>query len=92
MEFAGQATIEILGRGRFPVTGESHYVPPRAYQPLGAGPALRRRDHQVRFTAYQLMAGTLGNHELVTLPGAHPTARIDTGAADYNADANRLLK
>ena len=39
-----------------------------------------------------LLAGTLGNHELVTLPGAHPTARIDTGAADYNADANRLLK
>jgi hypothetical protein len=43
-----------------------------------------------RFTAFQVLTGTTANRALVTLTGAHPTARIDTSTADYNAASKRL--
>lgn len=51
MKFADHAAIEILGRGRFPVTGEPYYVAPRTYQPLGLVQRFADATISVRFTA-----------------------------------------
>jgi hypothetical protein len=92
VKFAGRAAIEISGPGRVPGIQNSYYVAPRTYQPLGMVQRFHGATVTLRFTAYQLLPVTVANRALVTLPGAHPSARIDTSAADYNAAANRLLK
>jgi hypothetical protein len=95
-QFAGRAAIEISGPGPIPaITRESYYVAPRTYQPLGLlqrGAGKSGETWTTRFTNYRLLPGTVANRALVTLPGAHPHAVIDTIAADYTAASNRLSK
>lgn len=92
VEVAGRTAIEISGPGRLAGMRNSYYVAPRTYQPLGMVQRFHGITVTLRLTAYQLLPETAANRELVTLPGAHPSARIDTSAADYNTAANRLLK
>ena len=94
VQFAGQVAIEISGPARIGSTRtwSSYYVAPRRYKPLGIVRRLLGVTLTSRFALYQLPPGTVANRELVTLPGAHPSARIDTSATDWNAAANRLLR
>jgi hypothetical protein len=90
--FAGRTAIEITGPGRVPGIENSYYVTPRSYQPLGLVQRALGTTVTLRFTAYQLLPGTVSDRALVTLPGAHPSARIDLSAAAFAAAADRLLK
>jgi hypothetical protein len=95
-QFAGRAAIAISGPGPIPVIRrEIYYVAPRTYQPLGLVQRWAGKSGETwttRFTTYRLLPGTVANRTLVTLPGAHPNATIDTNLADYNAASNRLFK
>jgi hypothetical protein len=91
VKFAGRAALEISGRGRVPAIQNSYYVTPRTYQPLGLVQRFHGTTVTLRFTAYQLLPGTVANRALVTLAGARPSAGVDTSAADFNAAFNRLL-
>ena len=91
VKFAGRAAVEISGPGRVPAIQNSYYVTPRTYQPLGLVQRFHGTTMTLRFTAYQLLPGTIGNRALVTLAGAHPSAQINTSAADFNTASNRLL-
>jgi hypothetical protein len=89
--FAGQTAIEISGTDPLaPIFHESYYVTPKTYKPLGLVTRLTGETITARFTVFQVLRGTTTNRALVTLTGAHPTARIDTSAADYNAASKRL--
>ncbi len=90
--FAGRAAIEISGPGPIAAIHNSYYVTPRTYRPLGWVQHFAGETVTLRFVVYQLLPGTVADRGLVTLPGAHPGARIDTNGADFNAAANRLLK
>jgi hypothetical protein len=93
VQFAGRAAIEISRPGPIPVIRrEIYYVAPRTYQPLGLVQRVVGETTTTRFTTYRLLPGTVANRALVTLVGAHPSARVDTTAADYNAAANRIFK
>ncbi len=89
--FAGQTAIEISGPGPDPRFRTSYFVAPRTYHPLGMVQRFGPQTWIARFTNYQLLPGTTGNRALVTLAGAHPSARIDTDAADFIAAAARLF-
>jgi hypothetical protein len=95
-QFAGRAAIEISGPGPIPaIHREIYYVAPRTYQPLGLVQRWAGKSGETwttRFTAYRLLPGTVANRALVTLPGAHPHAAIDTSPADYNAASSRVFK
>ena len=92
VKFAGRAALEISGRGRVPAIQNSYYVTPRTYQPLGLVQRFHDTTVTLRFTAYQLLPGTVANRALVTLAGAHPSAQINTSATDFNAASYRLLR
>ncbi|MFZ1995007.1 MAG: hypothetical protein WAU75_12915, partial [Solirubrobacteraceae bacterium] len=95
-QFAGRAAIAISGPGPIPaIPRETYYVTPRTYRPLGLvqrGAGTSGQTWTTRFTTYRLLPGTVANRALVTLPGAHPHAVIDTSPADYNAASSRLSK
>lgn len=94
--FGGRAAIEISGPGPIPaIPREIYYVAPRTYRPLGLvqhGAGKSGETWTTHFITYQLLPGTVANRALVTLPGAHPHAVIDTTPADYTAAASRLSK
>ncbi|MGO9957508.1 MAG: hypothetical protein ACLP50_16315 [Solirubrobacteraceae bacterium] len=93
VQFAGHAAIEIAGPGPIPaIRRDIYYVTPRTYRPLGLVQRMVGETTTTRFTTYRLLPGTVANRALVTLVGAHPRARIDTRAADYNAASNRIFK
>jgi hypothetical protein len=91
VRFAGRPAIEISGPGRIPGSRDAYYVAPRTYHPLGVVHHFTGETVSVRFTVYRRLAPTAANRRLVTLPGAHPHARIDTTAAGYAAAAKRLF-
>jgi hypothetical protein len=91
VRFAGRPALEISGAGRIPGSRDSYYVAPRTYRPLGVVHHFTGETVTVRFTVYRRLPGTAANRRLVTLPGAHPRARIDTTAAGYSAAAKRLF-
>jgi len=98
VQFAGRAAIEISGPGPGTIPAirrEIYYVAPLTYQPRGFVQRWAGKSGETwttRFTTYRLLPGTVANRALVTLPGAHPNATIDTNPADYNAAFNRLFK
>jgi hypothetical protein len=93
-QFAGRAAIEISGPGPIPaIFRESYYVAPRTHQPLGLvqrGAGKAGETWTTRFITYRLLPGTVANRALVTVPGTHPDATIDTRPADYTAASCRL--
>jgi hypothetical protein len=84
-QFAGRAAIEISGPGPIPaIFRESYYVAPRTHQPLGLvqrGAGKAGETWTTRFITYRLLPGTVANRALVTVPGTHPDATIDTRPA-----------
>jgi hypothetical protein len=89
--FAGRAAIEVSGPGRIPGSHDAYYVAPHTYHPLGVVHRYTGETVTVRFSVYQRLPATADNRSRVTLPGAHPAARIDTSAAGYAAAEQRLL-
>ncbi len=90
--FNGRAAIEVFGTGVIPTLRNEYYVAPHTYAPLGLIQRLHGTTSIERFTTYRLLPGTVANRSLVTLPGAHPQAKINNSPTAWNAAADRLFR
>lgn len=91
VRFAGRAATEVSGPGAIPGSRVSYYLAPRTHRPLGLVTRVTGETVTVRFTGYRRLPGTVADRRLVTLTGAHPSARIDASAAAYKAALARLF-
>jgi hypothetical protein len=93
VQFRGHAAIAISGPGPIAfIREETYYVAPGSYRPLGFVQRMVGETATTQITTYRLLPGTTANRALVTLPGAHPGARIDTSPVDYAAASDRIFR
>jgi hypothetical protein len=69
----------------------TYYVDPTTYRPIGIDTAGTDGGTRLRFDVYEVLPGTDGNEELLSLSAQHPSAAVDRSRADYEAAELRMF-